>query len=251
MSSINDMEEDESKKRIKGIVDVVFLMDATGSMQPCIDNIKDNIRLFFSLMSTADANGEKKVTDWRAKICGYRDYLDNPDNAFENNPFVRDIDSLEAQLSNMKAKGGGDEPESLLDALYTILNEPVATASSEPENPYRWRYKHSCRRVLIIFTDATCHMKIGQNSDVSPENLAQRLTDERIYTFLYAIPFKGYAKLSAEPQFYYYPIRTDKYESAPYSGVYALRDFTSDKENFKEVLTALYKTVSEVVVKDF
>ena len=51
-------------------------------------------------------------------------------------PFVRDADELKAQLSQLKAEGGGDEPESLLDALFKISvdgsqSERIANGRSE------------------------------------------------------------------------------------------------------------------------
>jgi hypothetical protein len=36
----------EQTSKVKGIVDIVFLLDATGSMQPCIDAVKNNIAAF-------------------------------------------------------------------------------------------------------------------------------------------------------------------------------------------------------------
>ena len=37
-------------KKTKGVVDVVFLMDATKSMEPCIDALKDNVATFVDSM---------------------------------------------------------------------------------------------------------------------------------------------------------------------------------------------------------
>ena len=34
-------------KKVKGVCDIVFLMDTTGSMQPAINDLKKNIKLFF------------------------------------------------------------------------------------------------------------------------------------------------------------------------------------------------------------
>ena len=34
--------------KTKGVCDIVFLIDATGSMQPAIDDLKRNIKMFFN-----------------------------------------------------------------------------------------------------------------------------------------------------------------------------------------------------------
>ena len=49
--------------KVKGVVDICFLIDATGSMQPCIDDIKNNIKKFFTMLTTPDANGGVMIND--------------------------------------------------------------------------------------------------------------------------------------------------------------------------------------------
>src|SRR5262245_54149040 len=99
--------------KVKGIADIVFLLDATGSMGPCINAVKNNIKTFVQTLTTATPNGGAVVKDWRAKIMGYRDldYTDVP--AIVDNPFVSGVPELEAQLNALNADGGGDEPETL------------------------------------------------------------------------------------------------------------------------------------------
>lgn len=58
--------------KTKGVCDIVFLMDAIGSMQPAIDDLKKNIKLFFKKLSDGDANGNSVVKDWRARVIAYR-----------------------------------------------------------------------------------------------------------------------------------------------------------------------------------
>ena len=50
-------------------VDIVFLIDATGSMTDCIDAIRTSIGLFFD---TLDSDWSP-IKDWRARVVGYRD----------------------------------------------------------------------------------------------------------------------------------------------------------------------------------
>ncbi len=53
------------------------------------------------------------------------------------------------------ANGGGDEPESLLDALYTVAAMEAVPKGSQSEDPAKWRYRSDAARVVIVFTDAS------------------------------------------------------------------------------------------------
>lgn len=142
--------------KIKGVVDIVVLMDVTGSMQVCIDAVKGSVSRFINAMVVADANNGAPIKDWRVKVVGYRDHERDGDAWFVDNPFVRDVSAVEAQLAapTMHATGGGDEPESLLDALFKVATMPEAGVQ-DGEDPARWRPRGTARRAVIFFTDAT------------------------------------------------------------------------------------------------
>jgi len=142
--------------KVKGVVDIVVLLDVTGSMQPCIDAVKQSIGHFIAGLTATDANNENPIRDWRMKVCGYRDHTHNPTNWLIDNPFVRDAASVTAQLSapSMQADGGGDEPESLLDALFLLASMPTADVQ-EGESGTKWRDRGEAARIVIFFTDAT------------------------------------------------------------------------------------------------
>ena len=89
--------------KVKWVADIVFLLDATGSMGPCIKAVKDNIQKFVTDMTTPNPNGGAVVKDWRAKVVGYRDldYSDFP--AYADNDFVTSVPELESQLNALHA----------------------------------------------------------------------------------------------------------------------------------------------------
>ena len=91
--------------KVKGVADIVFLLDATGSMGPCINAVKQNIKTFVQTFTSPTPNGPAVVKDWRAKIVGYRDldYTDFP--AMVDNPFVSSVQELEGQLDALAAGG--------------------------------------------------------------------------------------------------------------------------------------------------
>jgi hypothetical protein len=135
---------------------VVILLDVTDSMQDCIDAVKANISSFISDLCKAGVNGTALVKAWRMKVCGYRDQTADGDSWFINNPFVRDVASVERQLDSpsMTARGGGEEPSSLLDALFR-LGQSETVELQDGEDPSHWRAWGDAERVIIFFTDAT------------------------------------------------------------------------------------------------
>src|ERR1044072_765823 len=104
----------EQTQKTKGVVDIIFLLDVTGAMQPCIDALKNNIGTFIDTLTTKGPNNESPVKHWRAKAVGYRDFKTDPV-PFVDSEFVEDPSALKGQLAALRAEGGGDEPESLLD----------------------------------------------------------------------------------------------------------------------------------------
>lgn len=60
--------------RSKGVADLVFLANVSGSMATCIDAQRSNIEAFIDSLSRSDANNAARVRDWRAKVMGYRDF---------------------------------------------------------------------------------------------------------------------------------------------------------------------------------
>ena len=92
------------------------------------------------------------VGDWRAKVVGFRDVEVDDDKWFEDNCFTRDIAEVERQLGSLTADGGGDRPESLLDAIYKVGTAPKSEKGEE--DPSAWRHRSEAHRVVVAFTDA-------------------------------------------------------------------------------------------------
>jgi outer membrane protein OmpA-like peptidoglycan-associated protein len=127
-----------SLQKFEAKYDIVFLIDATGSMQPCINGVKDNIESFISNLSEDNT----RIVDWRAKIIAYRD-VNTDYNSYEDGYFTSDKNNLKSQLSNVIASGGGDEPESTVESIHKAITES------------EWRTDASVAKVVVCFTDAT------------------------------------------------------------------------------------------------
>lgn len=164
----------------KRVVDIVFLVDVTGSMRPCIDGLKDSIDKFFRHLTNEEEN-KLAIRDWRAKVVGYRDVAYDKDNWFDNNPFVSTADEIHGQLSALKARGGGDEPESLLDALLTIADMEETTHQETPD-PFKWRHRRDAARAVCVFTDATYHptAQLEKYVGCDYKDVARKIGEKRI-----------------------------------------------------------------------
>jgi len=228
--------------KVKGVVDLVFLIDATGSMQPCIDDLKKNIVMFMGLLEEgADANSPSVIGDWRARVCAYRDWAED-DEPWIENPFVRDKAGLEAQLETLVADGGGDEPESLLEGMYKAIM-CGETERGETSDGLKWRHRHEAARCLIVFTDATYHpeMLIEEAKGGTWEDVARVVEANRVILSLFAPEFPCYDELSQIDRCEYEAIPFDANDK--HGAVKALRDFTSDETAFRETLEALAASV--------
>ena len=128
----------QTRAKTKGVADVVFLIDVSGSMAPIIDALRKNIEAFVDSLSSGGANNAAPVRDWRGKVVGYRDIEAASSEGIEwieDHPFVRDTAALKEQLASLRAQGGGDEPESLLDALYKVATMEATPKNSQSEDP--------------------------------------------------------------------------------------------------------------------
>lgn len=228
--------------KIKGVVDIVFLLDSTGSMAPCIDALKEHVSTFIDTLTTFGPNNDNPVKDWRAKVVGYRDFDVDGANWFIDSEFVRDVAALKGQLTALKAEGGGDEAESLLDALYKIA-KMEQTDKGQPEDPRKWRYRYAAARVVVIFTDATYKpkMSIPEAKGGGFDDLANAVYPAGLRIILFAPDFPCYNEEFSSldrSEYMRIPVGVEGPQAA-------LKNYTSNQANFEKVMIALAKTVSQ------
>ena len=234
----------QTRAKTKGVADVVFLIDVSGSMAPIIDALRKNIEAFVDSLSSGGANNAAPVRDWRGKVVGYRDIEAASSEGIEwieDHPFVRDTAALKEQLASLRAQGGGDEPESLLDALYKVATMEATPKNSQSEDPNKWRYRSDAARVAVVFTDASFKetMSIPEAKGGSLQDVANVVMANRIILSLFAPNFEGYDRLSQ--------IDKSEWEVVEYEGLNAqeaLQKFTGDPANFRTTLKQLAASVS-------
>jgi len=217
--------------QVKGVVDIVFLIDASGSMEDCIVAVKDRIGLFISELT----GGQVPIKDWRARVIGYRDAKCDGDQWLVTNPFVsNDQAALTAQLSSLDAKGGGDEPESLIDALLEICSWN-AVQKSETADDKSWRNVSDARRSVILFTDATFHSEANSGGTIS--DAFQKITAHKL-ELQYIVPDAPcFDDFEALP----FAMSLERL-SAPYQ--VELKRLVAESTKFNDVMVAMAKTIT-------
>lgn len=149
---------------------VVFLMDATGSMMKYIDAVRTHIKNVVAEMhqrSTQEIKAltvnlkEKHTLSFEISSLCYRDFKDTKH--FETLDFTESSDRFSSFLSCIKADGGDDEPEDILGAFLHALYGlgPSAPALSwDARGPV-------AKQSIILVADAPGH-GFTKNKDEFP-----------------------------------------------------------------------------------
>ncbi len=115
-------------------LDIVITFDSTGSMQGEINQVKQQIRRIGATLL-------KLVPKARISICTYRDQGD--DYIARGLPLTSDLGRIQSYLTDVRAAGGGDEPEAVHAGLAWAIREN--------------RFRSRARKVILLFGDAPPH----------------------------------------------------------------------------------------------
>ena len=122
-------------------LDVLFVMDTTGSMGEEIERLRATIEIIYANLAAL-----KPQPLVRFGMVLYRDQGDMY--VTKRVPFTEDLDEFQYQLDQVRAGGGGDTPEDLESAL------------DEAVNAMDWNMAGV--RVGFIITDAEAHLDYGR-----------------------------------------------------------------------------------------
>lgn len=125
-------------------VDIVFCIDVTGSMTPIIDAVKANALRFYDDVQTNLTAKGKNVDELRVRVIAFRDFAADGEAAMQESPFYR-LPAEQSEFSDfvngLIAEGGGDAPESGLDAVALAMNSEWTTRGDRR------------RQVIVVWTD--------------------------------------------------------------------------------------------------
>jgi len=141
-----------SQAMAKPTVEVAFVLDTTGSMGGLLDGAKRKI--WSIATSVVDANPD---ADIRLGLVAYRDIGD--EYVTKTFDLTSDIQDIYGNLLDLKARGGGDWPESVNEALDVAVNK------------LHWTAGKDARRIVFLVGDAPPHMDDAQDTKY-PKTLA-------------------------------------------------------------------------------
>jgi hypothetical protein len=126
-------------KPAKPRIEVCFVLDTTGSMGGLIEGAKQKIWSIANEMISA-----KPTPEIRLGLVAYRDR----DDEYVTRTFdlTNDIDAIYGQLQSFRAAGGGDEPESVNEALQDAVRK------------MSWSQDRRVLKIIFLVGDAPPHM---------------------------------------------------------------------------------------------
>ena len=129
-------------------VDIVFCVDVTGSMTPILDQVKANaLRFYGDVQSNLTAKG-KTIDELRVRVVAFRDIIADGEAALQESPFFElpaEETGFSGFVNGLVAEGGGDAPESGLEAVALAMTSPWTTRGDRR------------RQVIVVWTDAPAH----------------------------------------------------------------------------------------------
>lgn len=150
-----------------GKADVVFVIDTTGSMWDEIQNVRNNIDSFVSKL-------EENKVDIRLGLVEYRDIYADGIGSTKSYDWYTSVDSFKNELASLGVGGGGDTPESVVDALYCARN---------------MKYRSGVRKYIILLTDADYKNGTSVDAGATLEDEIQKLCTEEIVVSVVTTPY--------------------------------------------------------------
>ncbi|MCL2841424.1 MAG: Hsp70 family protein [Defluviitaleaceae bacterium] len=145
-------------------VNVVFLIDTTGSMDTYINGVKDRAIEFSNILASKGAM-------YKLGLIGYGDLYEKEKPSVYN--FTDDVPKFQKQVKNIPRTYGGDIPESSLDALETGI---------ELLNSHR--DDGAARNIFILITDAPPHVPTMSGKSVA--QICEMLESRAVTTYVVA-----------------------------------------------------------------
>lgn len=163
-------------------VDFIFCVDITGTMQPFMNQIKENINDFTTGL-------KQRGIDFRLGLVLFDDDISRvfkPTN--KTSDFV-------GWMNSVRAFGGGDEKENALEALNEAAN---------------FRFRNEATRVVVLITDAPYHQagETGQGSTkFTTETIIEKLVRNEVRVFSIVPPkLTNYHQISRATRGNFYDI---------------------------------------------
>ena len=166
-------------------VDVVFLIDITGSMSNVIAAVRDSVVGFIDKLEQSGVRGTVSVVTYQDTVGVQRTFQEPaPKLDYERSPFfqpvalssAKDVDALRSFVNRLEANRGADAPENLAAAIdfarnnvigYTSNGRPnvIGEGGDDPAGTAPFAKLGGDQQVFVALTDVTFH-----GDDRTPSN---------------------------------------------------------------------------------
>jgi hypothetical protein len=157
-------------------VDLVFLVDVTGSMSNVIDSVRSSLLSFVDALKSSDLDGTISVVSFQDTVGEQVSFQALEKNDFERSPFIAnkklssstEVREVERFIAKLEANRGADRPENLSGAVDFARNSVIGVRANgsanvigdgigDPVGTAAFPKLGSKRQVFIAITDATFH----------------------------------------------------------------------------------------------
>ena len=158
-------------------VDIVLLVDITGSMRSVIRSVRRSLLTFVQALAEHEVNGTVSVITFQDSVgvnVGFQER--RPSSGYERSPFATPVAiddeeamaELERFIARLEADSGADRPENLAGAIDFARNNVIGVTSSgapnvigdgvsDPAGVKPWPGFENERQIFVAFTDAPFH----------------------------------------------------------------------------------------------
>ena len=135
-------------------LDIVLCMDATGSMVDMLDKVKESAMGFYDRLKVELDKRHRRVEETRIKVIAFRDMtIGEPNEVSEWFNLPAQNADYKAFVDKLEARGGGDGPETAIDALSLAMKQDWVKTGSKR------------RHVIVLWTDAPTKLPGIQKMD--------------------------------------------------------------------------------------
>lgn len=127
------------KHRVRGELDLALLVDATASMQPYIEVVRQRLSELLSAVASSPL-----CKSLRIAIVSYRDHPPE-ETSYASRvdlPFTDNVSLASSMVAALEAVGGGDDPEAVTDGLHDVV---------------RLDWRPDAAKAIVWFGDAPPH----------------------------------------------------------------------------------------------
>ncbi len=121
-------------------VDIVFVIDQTGSMRQEVNEVKVNVDEFTARLSA-------KGIDYQLGLVTFSDWVERV------RDFTSDVSEFKRWIDGLRIRGGGDDNENALEGIRAAAG---------------LKFRHNSQKIIVLITDAMYHQR-GDHGDGKTE----------------------------------------------------------------------------------